>query len=106
MSVIQAPAVHSDEANRVPLPLLHDTVHQEVARERERLLREAGLAGTGPAHFKRPVERRFTRDQREHVTILTGGLTLRHEELIMAGLRGLGYKMARLPTPSKADFQA
>ena len=106
MSVIQAPAVHSDEANRVSLPLVHDHIHQEVAHERERLLREAGLAGTGPAHFKRPVERPFTRAQREHVTILTGGLTLRHEELILAGLRGLGYKVARLATPSKADFQA
>ena len=74
--------------------------------ERERLMFEAGLTVGPVAHFRRPVERPFTRDEREHTTILCGGLTLRHEALVMAGLEGLGYKIALIPTETKADFQA
>ncbi|QOJ04991.1 MAG: activator of (R)-2-hydroxyglutaryl-CoA dehydratase [Planctomycetia bacterium] len=40
------------------------------------------------------------------MTIWLGGLTLRHEQLIVAGLEGLGYKVGLIPTPVKADFQA
>jgi predicted nucleotide-binding protein (sugar kinase/HSP70/actin superfamily) len=86
----------------VALPLLHE----QVAAERERLMQEAGLNVGRPTHFRRPEERRFTADQRGEVTILFGGLTLRHEQLIYAGLEGLGYKVGLVPTPIKADFQA
>jgi predicted nucleotide-binding protein (sugar kinase/HSP70/actin superfamily) len=89
-----------------PQPLVRERVEQELARERERLLREAGVPLLNPAHFKRPVERPFTRSQRDKVTLLVGGLTMRHDELLLAGLRGLGYKVARLPVPTKTDFQA
>jgi len=84
------------------LPLLE----QQIAAERERLLTEAGLNVGRAAHFRRPVERPFTADERATTTILFGGLTLRHEQLIYAGLEGLGYKVALVPTPRKADFQA
>jgi predicted nucleotide-binding protein (sugar kinase/HSP70/actin superfamily) len=58
------------------------------------------------AHFRRPVERPFTRSEREHVTLLFGGLTMRHDLLLLAGLEGLGYRVAHIPVPRKADFQA
>lgn len=77
-----------------------------LERERERMLAEAGLSDRRPSHFKRPVERPFTKQERGHVTVLFGGLTTRHDDLIHAGLTGLGYKVARVPTPRKADFQA
>jgi predicted nucleotide-binding protein (sugar kinase/HSP70/actin superfamily) len=67
---------------------------------------EDGLDRVPAAHFKRPVERPFRRDERERVTILYGGLTLRHDQLITSGMRGLGYRMAMVPTAAKADFQA
>jgi predicted nucleotide-binding protein (sugar kinase/HSP70/actin superfamily) len=89
-------------ADSFSLPLLSD----QVAAERERLLREAGLSVGRPAQFRRPVEKPFTADERGHVTILLGGLTMRHELLIHAGLEGLGYKIGLVPTPKKADFQA
>ena len=57
-------------------------------------------------HFKRPTERPFTREDRERVTLLFGGLTLRHEALIHAGLESVGYRPQVVPTPEKADFQA
>jgi predicted nucleotide-binding protein (sugar kinase/HSP70/actin superfamily) len=106
MSVPEAAVSGPETGQRVALPLVGGAIGQELARERERLLREAGLSLLTTPHFKRPAERPFTAAERAHVTVLFGGLTLRHEELILAGLRGLGYKVALLPTPAKADFQA
>ena len=48
------------DAASVILPLLAD----QVAAERERLMKEAGLSVGRPSHFKRPVERMFTKDDR------------------------------------------
>ena len=89
------------------LPLLDETaIAAAVSAERARLLELAGLSVGPIAHFRRPEERPFTRAERERVTILFGGLTTRHEELVFAGLEGLGYKVAIVPTPRKGDFQA
>ena len=92
----------------VSLPVVSDEVdiRTQIEAERERLLAQAGLEREQVRHFKRPKENPFTREQRSHSTILLGGLTLRHEQLIHAGLEGLGYKIALIPTPVKADFQA
>jgi predicted nucleotide-binding protein (sugar kinase/HSP70/actin superfamily) len=90
----------------IPLPLLRDDVDAVLMAERERMMREAGLTVGPVQHFKRPVEQSFTRAERGKVTIWLGGLTLRHEMLIVAGLEGLGYKVGLIPTPIKADFQA
>ena len=45
-------------------------------------------------------------EQGDRVTIWFGGLTMRHELLILASLQGLGYDAGVIPTPRKADFQA
>lgn len=42
----------------------------------------------------------------QKTTVLIGGLTLRHEQLLCAALEGLGYRAQSIPTPTKADFQA
>ena len=90
-----------------PLPILDDdAIRAAVSAERERLMREAGISVGPVSHFKRPVERTFTRAERGQVTIWLGGLTMRHEQLIIAGLEGMGYKVGLVPTPVKADFQA
>jgi predicted nucleotide-binding protein (sugar kinase/HSP70/actin superfamily) len=96
----------STSSATIPLPLLRDDVDAVLMAERERMMREAGLSVGPVQHFKRPVERNFTRVERGQVTIWLGGLTLRHEMLIVAGLQGLGYKVGLIPTPVKADFQA
>ncbi len=57
------------------------------------------------SHFKRPVERPFTREERDRVTVLLGGMTVAHDRLMRAGLQGLGYLAERVPVPEKADFQ-
>jgi len=56
-------------------------------------------------HFKRPVERTFTRADRPHTTVLFGGLTWSHERLIKGAWEGLGYKCDVVPTPDVAAFQ-
>jgi predicted nucleotide-binding protein (sugar kinase/HSP70/actin superfamily) len=106
MSPSQATVDGTNATPRVALPLLQDSINQQLAAERQRLLHEAGLS-TGPlTHFKRPKERPFTRAERDHTTVLIGGLTTRHDNLLLSGLHGLGYRSALLPTPVKADFQA
>jgi len=93
-------------ATFVPLSVIADPVESELAAERIRLLRESGLSPAPVAHFHRPAERPFTRSERGRTTILSGGLTFRHEQLIVAALSALGYQLTMIPTPSKADFQA
>ena len=81
-------------------------------RDRERADRISRTPVLEPAqavervqHYRRPSERPLTRAARGQVTILFGGLTLPHEALIQAGMEGLGYRVQRLPTPTKADCQ-
>lgn len=82
-----------------------ELVSRRLVEERRRLEREAGIAGNAVHHFKRPVERPFTKSQRPHTTLLFGGLTWKHERLIQGALEGLGYKAEPLPTPNVAAFQ-
>jgi predicted nucleotide-binding protein (sugar kinase/HSP70/actin superfamily) len=89
------------------LPIVGEAgIEQAIQAERERLMAEAGLTVRPIAHFRRPEEKPFTKAERDHVTVLFGGLTLRHEQLILAAMEGLGYQTALVPTPRKADFQA
>jgi predicted nucleotide-binding protein (sugar kinase/HSP70/actin superfamily) len=76
---------------------------QRLAAERARLREQAGLAA--PSHFHRPVERAFTAEERNRVTILFGGFTWKHEDLIRAVFQGCGYNCEKLPVPDVAGFQ-
>jgi predicted nucleotide-binding protein (sugar kinase/HSP70/actin superfamily) len=51
------------------------------------------------------VERPFTADQRAHTTLLFGGLTVKHEELIKGSLAGMGYTCENMPIPDVKAFQ-
>src|SRR5437667_4535693 len=66
----------------ISLPIANQPMEAILQAERERLMKEAGL-NIGPVkHFHRPQERPFTKAEREKVTILLGGLTLRHDKLL------------------------
>src|SRR5918995_3108177 len=83
---------------------LEEEVRRRVDAERNRLL--ARIASQQPReHFHRPVERPFTADERDRVTILFGGLTAKHEWLIKSVFGSAGYKVEVLPTPDVASFQ-
>ena len=78
-------------------------IKQRLAAERARLRKIAGL--DQPTHFHRPVERAFTAEERGQVTILFGGFTWKHEDLIRAVFQGCGYRCEKLPVPNVAAFQ-
>ena len=78
-------------------------IKKRLEAERARLRKIAGL--DEPQHFHRPVERAFTAEQRNHVTILFGGFTWKHEDLIRAVFQGCGYRCEKLPVPDVPAFQ-
>ncbi len=55
-------------------------------------------------HFRRPVERPFTAQERDHVTILFGGLTWKHERFIQAAFQACGYRFQALPNPTLTSY--
>ncbi len=56
-------------------------------------------------HFLPPAPRPFTAEQRSNTTLLYGGLTLKHEQLLKACLESLGYRCEHLPTPDLEALQ-
>jgi predicted nucleotide-binding protein (sugar kinase/HSP70/actin superfamily) len=84
-------------------PNVEDEIRRQIAAERDRLSREKGVGSTG--RFHKPVERSFTADERDRVTILFGGLTWKHEKVIRAVFQGCGYRCEILPVPNVAAFQ-
>jgi predicted nucleotide-binding protein (sugar kinase/HSP70/actin superfamily) len=84
---------------------VEDIIQQRLAQERARLESQHELATTERHHFKRPVERPFTKDQRATTTLLFGGLTWKHEKLVHGALEGLGYRAQAVPTPNVRAFQ-
>lgn len=56
-------------------------------------------------HYKAYRPRAFPREERDRVTILFGGVTWKHERLIGAAMRNLGYRVEALPNPTKQDFE-
>ena len=78
-------------------------IQERLAAERARLRKLAGLDGHG--HFHKPIERAFTAEERNRVTILFGGFTWKHEDLIRAVFQGTGYKCEKLPVPDVPAFQ-
>jgi predicted nucleotide-binding protein (sugar kinase/HSP70/actin superfamily) len=78
-------------------------LQQRLAAERARLREQAGL--NSHSHFHRPVERAFKAEERDRVTILFGGFTWKHEDLIRAVFQGCGYNCEKLPVPDVAGFQ-
>ena len=85
---------------------IESIIQARLAEERLRLMKEAGLQKKQVHHFQKPVERPFTKDQRDHTTILFGGLTWKHEKLVHAALRSQGYHCEAVPTANVAAFQA
>ena len=78
-------------------------IKKRLEAERMRLRKIAGL--DQPTHFHRPIERAFTAEERSRVTILFGGFTWKHEDLIRAVFQGCGYRCEKLPVPDVPAFQ-
>jgi predicted nucleotide-binding protein (sugar kinase/HSP70/actin superfamily) len=57
-------------------------------------------------HYTAYKPRPFTKDQRDHTTILFGGLTWKHERLIQGAMHNLKYKAEPLPNIQREDLDA
>jgi predicted nucleotide-binding protein (sugar kinase/HSP70/actin superfamily) len=86
-------------------PMSIDAIEAELQKfeieERKRL----GLPVEGHKHWFDEVPREFTREQRDHTTILVSGLTMAHDLFIQAALRGIGYKVLALDVPDNDALQ-
>jgi predicted nucleotide-binding protein (sugar kinase/HSP70/actin superfamily) len=91
--------------NIVTITSREELIRKKLEEERARLAREMGIEFQPRPHFKRPVENFFSKSQRDHTTLLFGGLTWKHEFLIHGALEGLGYKCEAIPTPNVQAFQ-
>ncbi len=80
-------------------------IRQRLEEERKRLQKEAGIEQREVRHFHKPIERAFTKLQRDHTTVLFGGLTWKHERMVHAALERLGYRCESVPVPNKKAFQ-
>lgn len=61
-------------------------------------------ARTADVPYRAYKPRAFTREEREAVTVLFGGLHWRAERLIQGAMENLGYRTQVLPTASRADL--
>src|SRR5215510_13611663 len=57
-------------------------------------------------HYTAYKPRPFTREERDKVTILFGGLTWKHERLIQGALHNLKYNAEPLPNIQRDDLDA
>ncbi len=81
------------------------SLEQALEMERVRIANEKGVPLQPVTHWTRPEERPFTRAERADTTVLFGGLTWKHERLIQANLRRLGYTAEYLPSPDGRAYE-
>ncbi|MFQ5585344.1 MAG: activator of (R)-2-hydroxyglutaryl-CoA dehydratase [Thermodesulfobacteriota bacterium] len=81
---------------------VNDYHDDETGIEERESIEEGNYA---PSHYTRPQEAFFTKEQREHTTLLFGGLPSKHELLSKGTLESLGYRAENLPVPTVESFQ-
>ena len=89
------------ELDAMSLEAIEAELKKFETEERKRL----GLPVETAQHWFDAVPREFTREQREHTTILVSGLTMAHDLFIQAALRGIGYKVLALDVPDNDALQ-
>jgi predicted nucleotide-binding protein (sugar kinase/HSP70/actin superfamily) len=87
--------------DEMSLEAIETQLKQFEIEERKRL----GLPVEGAKQWFDEVPRTFTREQREHTTILVSGLTMAHDLFVQAALRGIGYKVLAMDVPDNDALQ-
>jgi predicted nucleotide-binding protein (sugar kinase/HSP70/actin superfamily) len=77
----------------------YESIEAEVQAFEEAERRRLGLEDRRVDHWVDRNPQAFTRDQRDRTTILLGGLTLAHDQLVRAAFGGLGYHIQPLDVP-------
>ncbi len=101
-STIAEDAISEAAAEDVLTQEMRDRLEEQLAAFAEQ---EAQKLGLGRDQYTENVNTNFTAEQRPHTTILVRGLTLAHDDLIAAALRGLGYKAQLMDTPDNEALQ-
>lgn len=82
-----------------------EAIEAELKRFESEERRRLGLPVESVKQWIDEVPRTFTREQREHTTILVSGLTMAHDLFIQAALRGIGYKVMAMDVPDNDALQ-
>jgi len=82
-----------------PRALTFEQIDEELAAFELAERRRLGLQTNPLQQWSDPNPQEFRREQREHTTILLGGLTLSQDTLVSAALDGLGYRTEMLACP-------
>jgi predicted nucleotide-binding protein (sugar kinase/HSP70/actin superfamily) len=82
-----------------------EAIEAELKRFENDERRRLGLPVDSVQQWVDEVPRTFTREQREHTTILVSGLTMAHDLFIQAALRGIGYKVLAMDVPDNDALQ-
>ena len=82
-----------------------DEIDAEVHAFEEAERRRMGLAEAPVDHWVDANPQSFTKAERAHTTILFGGLTMAHDQLVRAALSGLGYDMQPLDVPDTESLR-
>ncbi len=93
------PGTRQNKQYSIALETVENELKNFEAAERRRL----GLEQ--PRHWHDPNPRRFTAEERGRTTLLFGGLTILHDQLIQAALKSLGYNALALDCPDNAALQ-
>src|SRR5215510_1512349 len=93
--------------SRIPLTLVKDPPPRDfgvasAVETKGRMVAPPARSATEPYRAYKP--RPFTREERETVTVLFGGLHWRAERVIQGTMENLGYRMQALPTATREDL--
>lgn len=80
-------------------------IEAEVKAFEDAERRRLGLEDAPIDHWVDAKPQTFTRAQRAHTTILFGGLTMAHDQLVRAALAGLGYDIQPLDVPDTESLR-
>lgn len=97
MAVQPQGSTHGTALARIPVVLAKDS-----APAKPRTIAPPARAFTEPYRAYKP--RPFTREERDRVTVLFGGLHWRAERVIQGAMENLGYRTQVLPTATRDDL--
>src|SRR5690349_8164746 len=86
-------------------PMSLEAIEAELKQFENEERKRLGLPVENAKQWFDEVPRTFTREQREHTTILVSGLTMAHDLFVQAALRGVGYKVLAMDTPDNDALQ-
>jgi predicted nucleotide-binding protein (sugar kinase/HSP70/actin superfamily) len=88
-----------------PEVLDFDEIEAELKAFEDAERRRLGLHQDPVEHWVDANPQTFTKAERAHTTILFGGLTMAHDQLVRAALSGLGYDMQPLDVPDTESLR-